>query len=55
MPMQIILNQMVSNDWQRRVRKPLLDTALTRQLEVDYLRVWQQVAFQEPSRQKSLD
>jgi hypothetical protein len=49
MPMQIILNQMVSNDWQRRVGEPLLDTTLTRQLEVDYLRVWQQVAVSMPA------
>ena len=49
MPMQIILNQMVSNDWQRRVGKPLLDTTLTRQLEVDYLRVWQQAAVSMPA------
>jgi beta-glucanase (GH16 family) len=49
MPMQIILNQMVSNNWQRRVGKPLLDTTLTRQLEVDYLRVWQQAANSSPA------
>jgi glycosyl hydrolase family 16 len=49
MPMQIILNQMVSNDWQRRVGKPLIDTTLTRELEVDYLRVWQQVAVPSPA------
>jgi hypothetical protein len=48
MPMQIILNQMVSNDWQRRVGRPLLDTTLTRQLEVDYLRVWQQAPASSP-------
>ena len=43
-PMQLILNHMVSVDWQRSVGKPLLDTSLTRELDVDYIHVWQQVA-----------
>ena len=42
-PMQLILNHMVSVDWQRSVGKPLLDTSLTRELDVDYIHVWQQV------------
>lgn len=43
LPMQIILNHMVSVQWQRDWNVPLLDTNLTEQIEVDYLRVWQQV------------
>jgi beta-glucanase (GH16 family) len=39
--MQIILNHMVSVDWERSVGKPLLDTTLTRELDVDYLRVYE--------------
>ncbi len=42
-PMQLILDQMVSNNWQRSVGKPLLDTSLTSDLQVDYMRVYQQV------------
>ncbi|WP_027345090.1 family 16 glycosylhydrolase [Hamadaea tsunoensis] len=42
-PMQIILNLMVDVDWQRRWGVGLADPSLTRQLEVDYLRVYQQV------------
>ena len=42
-PMQIILHMMVDNDWQRRWNVGLADPTLTRQLEVDYLRVYQQV------------
>jgi len=42
-PMQIILHMMVDNDWQRRWNVGLKDPTLTRQLEVDYLRVYQQV------------
>jgi Glycosyl hydrolases family 16 len=41
-PMQIILNMMVDNDWQRRWNVGLTDPTLTRQLEVDYIRVYQQ-------------
>lgn len=41
-PMQIILHMMVDNNWQRNWNVGLLDPTLTRQLEVDYLRVFQQ-------------
>jgi hypothetical protein len=41
-PMQLILNQMVSVNWQRNVGKPLLNTTLTSDLQVDYMRVYQQ-------------
>jgi beta-glucanase (GH16 family) len=41
-PMQLILNQMVSVNWQRSVNKPLLDTSLTSDLQSDYIRVYQQ-------------
>ncbi len=40
-PMQIILNVMVDNDWQRSWNIGLDDPTLTDQLEVDYLRVYQ--------------
>jgi beta-glucanase (GH16 family) len=40
--MQIILHMMVDNDWQRRWNVGLTDPTLTRQLEVDYIRVYQQ-------------
>jgi hypothetical protein len=43
-PMQIILHMMVDNDWQREWNVGLTDPTLTRQLEVDYLRVYQQVS-----------
>lgn len=42
-PMQIILHMMVDNNWQRSWNVGLLDPNLTRQLEVDYIRVYQQV------------
>jgi hypothetical protein len=42
-PMQIILHLMVDNDWQRRWHVGLTDPTLTRELEVDYIRVYQQV------------
>jgi beta-glucanase (GH16 family) len=42
-PMQIILHMMVDNDWQRSWNVGLEDPTLTRQLEVDYIRVYQQV------------
>jgi hypothetical protein len=42
-PMQIILHMMVDNDWQRSWNVGLADATLTRQLEVDYIRVYQQV------------
>jgi beta-glucanase (GH16 family) len=41
-PMQLIMDQMVSNNWQRSVGKPLLNTSLTSDLQVDYMRVYQQ-------------
>jgi len=41
-PMQLILHMMVDNDWQNQWNVPLLDPTLTRQLEVDYIRVYQQ-------------
>ena len=42
--MQIILNLMVDVDWQREpaFNDGLQDPSLTRQLEVDYLHVYQQ-------------
>ncbi len=40
--MQIILDVMVDNTWQRAWKVGLLDSTLTRQLEVDYIRVFQQ-------------
>ncbi|WP_432976493.1 glycoside hydrolase family 16 protein [Dactylosporangium sp. CA-233914] len=43
-PMQIILHLMVDNNWQRRSGAGLADPTLTRQLEVDYIRVYQQTA-----------
>lgn len=43
-PMQLILHMMVDNDWQRHWDVGLADPTLTRQLEVDYVRVFQQVA-----------
>ena len=42
-PMQIILHMMVDNNWQQRWNVGLTDPTLTRRLEVDYLRVYQQV------------
>ena len=41
-PMQIILDLMVDNSWQRSWNRGLLDSTLTRALEVDYIRVFQQ-------------
>ncbi|GAA3451260.1 hypothetical protein GCM10018962_30930 [Dactylosporangium matsuzakiense] len=41
-PMQLILHMMVDNNWQRRWNVGLTDPTLTRQLEVDYIRVYQQ-------------
>jgi len=40
-PMQLILHMMVDNDWQRRWNVGLQDPTLVRQLEVDYIRVYQ--------------
>lgn len=42
-PMQLILHMMIDNHWQRSWNVGLLDPTLTRQLEVDYIRVYQQV------------
>jgi hypothetical protein len=42
-PMQLILHMMVDNTWQRQWNVGLKDPTLTRQLEVDYIRVYQQV------------
>jgi beta-glucanase (GH16 family) len=42
LPMQLILDQMVSNDWQRAAAVPLVNTSLTSDLQVDYIRVYQQ-------------
>lgn len=41
-PMQIILNLMIDHAWERSWNVGLADPTLTRQLEVDYLRVFQQ-------------
>ncbi|MEV0273925.1 glycoside hydrolase family 16 protein [Hamadaea sp. NPDC050747] len=41
-PMQLILHMMVDNNWQRRWNVGLTDPTLTRRLEVDYIRVYQQ-------------
>jgi beta-glucanase (GH16 family) len=41
-PMQIILNLMVDHQWEQDWGRTLTDPTLTRQLEVDYLRVYQQ-------------
>ena len=43
-PMQLILHMMVDNDWQRRWNVGLTDPTLVRQLEVDYIRVYQRAA-----------
>jgi beta-glucanase (GH16 family) len=40
-PMQIILDVMVDNTWQRSWNKGLLDSTLVRDLGVDYIRVFQ--------------
>ena len=42
-PMQLILHMMVDNNWQRSWNVGLVDPTLVRQLEVDYIRVFQQV------------
>jgi beta-glucanase (GH16 family) len=41
-PMQLILNLMVDNSWERDVNSVLADQKLVDQLEVDYIRVFQQ-------------
>lgn len=43
-PMQLILHMMIDNDWQRDWNVGLADPTLIRQLEVDYIRVFQQQA-----------
>ncbi|WP_433049188.1 glycoside hydrolase family 16 protein [Dactylosporangium sp. CS-033363] len=43
-PMQLLLHMMVDNEWQRSWNVGLTDPTLTRQLEVDYIRVYQQTA-----------
>jgi hypothetical protein len=40
-PMQLILHMMVDNNWQRSWNVGLADPTLVRQLEVDYIRVYQ--------------
>jgi hypothetical protein len=42
-PMQIIIDLMVDHAWQQSWNVMLQDTTLVRQLELDYLRVYQQV------------
>jgi beta-glucanase (GH16 family) len=41
-PMQLILNMMVDNDWERDAHSVLADQSLVAQLDVDYIRVYQQ-------------
>jgi hypothetical protein len=41
-PMQIILHMMIDNNWERSENSLLANQSLTNQLEVDYLRVYQQ-------------
>ena len=41
-PMQLILHMMIDNSWERSVGSVLQDQTLVRQLEVDYIRVYQQ-------------
>jgi hypothetical protein len=40
--MQLILNMMVDNSWERDWNSLLADQTLVNQLEVDYIRVYQQ-------------
>ena len=40
-PMQIILDLMVDNNWQRAANLVLPAQTVTDRLDVDYLRVWQ--------------
>jgi beta-glucanase (GH16 family) len=42
-PMQLIINQQVSMNWQQSIGKPLLDLTLSSNFDIDYIRVWQQV------------
>lgn len=41
-PMQIILDVMVDNTWQRSWNVGLLDSTLVRHLDVEYIRIFQQ-------------
>jgi hypothetical protein len=41
-PMQLILHMMIDNNWERDARSVLTDQTLVEQLEVDYIRVYQQ-------------
>jgi hypothetical protein len=41
-PMQLILHMMVDNNWERKANSVLTDQTLVEQLEVDYIRVYQQ-------------
>lgn len=41
-PMQLLIHQMVSNNWQRDAAVPLVDNTLSNDLPVDYIRVYQQ-------------
>jgi len=41
-PMQLIVNLMVDHQWERDLGYALADPSITRQLELDYLRVYQQ-------------
>ena len=43
LPAQIVFNLAVDIQTQREAGKPLLDSGLSAELEVDYLRVWQQI------------
>jgi len=42
-PMQIIFDLMVDHSWQQSWNVMLQDTTLVRQIDVDYIRVFQQV------------
>lgn len=41
-PMHLIMQVMVGNNWQRSWNVDIQDTTLTRQLEIDYVRIFQQ-------------
>jgi hypothetical protein len=41
-PMQLILHMMIDNTWERDARSVLTDQTIVEQLEVDYIRVYQQ-------------
>ena len=43
MPLQEAARMMVDNNWQRQWNVGLTDPTLARQLEVDYIRVYQQM------------